>query len=306
MSNLTRRRFLQATAALAAATALGVGYGRVIEPRWMDVEHVHLTVPGLPTALSGRRFAQLSDLHLGPYFSSEQLFDAVAQVNSLAVDWLLLTGDYATVHDHDDADLAAAAAGMVEPLRSARMPVYSAIGNHDLWGDIGIIERCLQEAGTTLLRNSGTLLEANLWLGAVDDVWSGRPDLAAALSDAPVGALNLLIAHEPDFFDTVVAQDAPVALQLSGHSHGGQVRLPSLMPAAGGLHSYAPILPRYGQRYPIGLHRSGSRLVYTNRGLGCWPLPYRINCRPEITIFDLRPGEGPAIETACTNLQILL
>jgi uncharacterized protein len=100
---------------------------------------------------------------------------------------------------------------------------------------------------------------------------------------------TLLLAHEPDFFDLVVQRQAPVAVQLSGHSHGGQVRLPRLIPGDDGLHSYAPLLPRFGRRYPIGLRAVGRQQVYTNRGLGVWPLPYRFNCRPEITHFTLAP-----------------
>ena len=167
----------------------------------MDVEHVAIPVPRLPAALEGRRFAQISDIHLGAYFTSVQLLESIEQVNRLGVEWLLLTGDYATPRSRrrspqHQRDLDAAAAGMVEPLRhthltpphvdlQAQMPVYSAIGNHDIWGDIDIITRYLAESNTTLLRNSGVELAPGLWLGAVDDVWSGRPDLVAALRGAP-------------------------------------------------------------------------------------------------------------------------
>ncbi len=301
--NVTRRRFLQGTATLAGAVALGVAYGRYVEPHWLDVEHVAIPVPGLPAALEGRRFAQISDIHLGAYFTSVQLLESIEQVNRLGVEWLLLTGDYATPRSRrrsaqHQRDLDAAAAGLVEPLRQAQMPVYSAIGNHDIWGDIDIITRYLAESNTTLLRNSGVELAPGLWLGAVDDVWSGRPDLVAALRDAPGNSVNMLMAHEPDYFDTLLARDAPVVALLSGHSHGGQVRLPTLTPMAGGLYSFAPIVPDYSVRYPIGLHRAGNRMVYTNRGLGCWPVPYRINCRPEITVYELQTSTGIIYESA--------
>jgi predicted MPP superfamily phosphohydrolase len=98
----------------------------------------------------------------------------------------------------------------------------------------------------------------------------------------------VLLAHEPDFFDIVLHEKAPIALQLSGHSHGGQVRLPSSKPDPAGFYSYAPILPQYGRRYPIGLRYIDGRYVYTNRGLGVWPVPFRFNCRPELTLVTLR------------------
>jgi predicted MPP superfamily phosphohydrolase len=278
---------LQGLAALTGSVALGVGYARYVEPHWVDVEYVPVPVPDLPAGLEGRRFAQLSDIHLGAYFTSEQLLETVEHVNRLGVEWLMLTGDYATPRSRRRTNLDTAAAGLVEPLRKAEMPVYAAIGNHDIWGDIDIILRYLGESGATVLRNSGVETAAGLWLAAVDDVWSGTPALEHALRDAPHRSVNILMAHEPDYFDYVVAQDAPVVAQFSGHSHGGQVRIPTVTPGAGGLYSYAPIVPAYSERYPIGLHRQGNRMVYTNRGLGCWPVPYRINCRPEITVYEL-------------------
>lgn len=288
---LTRRRFIQALAGLAVAAGTGYGYARWIEPHWVDVEEVVLPVRNLPAALEGRRLAQISDLHFGAYFTAEQLQEAIARINRLNVEWLLLSGDYASTRDRRRDSFRAAMQHVIEPLRQAAMPMYAALGNHDLWGDVHAVEQCLAAAGATVLRNDGALLAGKLWLGAVDDAWSGRPDLPAALRGAATDSVNILIAHEPDYFDVVVGRQAPVALQMSGHTHGGQVRLPTLVPGADGLFSYAPVIPDYGTRYPIGLRRVGERRVYTNRGLGCWPLPLRLNCRPEITVFELREGD---------------
>jgi predicted MPP superfamily phosphohydrolase len=146
----------------------------------------------------------------------------------------------------------------------------------------------LSEAGVQLLRNDALEIDAGLWLAGVEDVWGGRPDLSAALRHVPTGATTLLMSHSPDYFDNVIRRDAPVAVQVSGHTHGGQVRLPLPTPGPDGIYSYALIVPDYGQRYPIGLRRVGARTVYTNRGLGSWPIPYRFNCPPEITVFTLQ------------------
>ncbi|MFN3981509.1 MAG: metallophosphoesterase, partial [Caldilinea sp.] len=127
-----------------------------------------------------------------------------------------------------------------------------------------------------------------LWLAGVEDVWGGRPDLSAALRDVPADATTLLMSHSPDYFDNVIQRNAPIVVQFSGHTHGGQVRLPRLTPGPDGLFSHALIIPEYGKRYPIGLRRVGDRIVYTNRGLGSWPIPYRFNCPPEITVFTLQ------------------
>jgi len=276
-----RRRFLQLLGGLGISTASTFAYTRILEPRWVDVEQIPLHIPKLPEKLAGKRIAQLSDIHLSPYFSRERLQQAVATIHDLAPDWLFLTGDYV-------GDDAQAAEGLIDPLRQLTMPIYAVYGNHDYWSNNQVVRAMLAETPVQILRNESAQLDDGLWLAGVDDVWSGRPDLNAALRDVPSNTTTLLLAHEPDFFDRVVQQAAPVAVQFSGHSHGGQVRLPTRQVGADGLHSYAPILPRHGRRYPIGLRRIGEQQVYTNRGLGVWPVPFRLNCRPEISLFTLR------------------
>lgn len=291
---VTRRRFLQGMAALAGTAALTAGYGRYAEPTLVQVDQVTLAIPRLPAQLAGRRFAQLSDLHVGSYFSAEQLQQVIQRVNQLEVEGLFLTGDFVTVRDRNrntrTTSRTSALEALVEPLRAAAIPAYAALGNHDLWGGEEVVIRTLQAAKVQLLRNAALPLSGDLWLAGVDDIWAGRPDLRAALRDVPAGTTTLLMAHEPDYFDTVVMAEAPVSVQLSGHTHGGQVRLPTLLPGPDGLYSFAPIIVEFGKRYPIGLRQLESRFVYTNRGLGCWPVPYRINCPPEITVFTLEQG----------------
>jgi len=279
---LTRRKFLQLLGGLTITTATVIGYGRALEPHWVDVETIPLAVAGLPANLSGKRIGQLSDIHLSQYFSPDRLLAAVETINALAPDWLFLTGDYV-------GDDARSAQGLIEPLRQLKMPTFASFGNHDHWSNLAIVQSMLTQTPVKILRNAATQLADQLWVAGIDDLWSGRPDLKAALRDVPTGVTTLLLAHEPDFFDRVVQQQAPVAVQFSGHSHGGQVRLPLLQAGADGLHTYAPILPRYAKHYPMGLRKIGERQVYTNRGLGVWPIPYRLNCRPELSLFTLQP-----------------
>ncbi|RIK38950.1 MAG: metallophosphoesterase [Chloroflexi bacterium] len=275
---------LQLLGGLAAASIATVAYSRLVEPRWVDVEAIDLHIAGLPERQAGKRIAHLSDIHLCDFTGPEGLAEAITIINPLAPDWIFLTGDYVGDHARD-------AEGMVEPLRRAQAPIYAVFGNHDYWSDVRIVLAALEEAGVHVLRNQATQIANDLWLAGVDDIWGGRPDLNVALQGIPSGATTLLMVHEPDFFDLVIQREAPVAVQFSGHSHGGQVRLPLLRPGRDGLYTYAPILPRFGRRYPIGLRQVGGRQVYTSRGLGMWPAPYRLNCRPEITIFTLLPGE---------------
>ena len=130
------------------------------------------------------------------------------------------------------------------------------------------------------MKNKGVTLSINntpLYLAGVDDGWSGRPDLPAALANRPAGTTTVLLAHEPDLADTF-SRDQRVSLQISGHSHGGQIRFPGIG---------AFILPYLGRKYDRGLYRVNEMWLYTNRGLGNIIEPVRFNCAPEVTEITL-------------------
>lgn len=277
---LSRRRFLQILGGGTLASSGFLGYARWFEPNWFDIDQITLHVPGLPPNLDGLQFAQISDIHLGEYTSPEKVASAIHELNKRAPAFVMLTGDYVCRR-------AVEAQGLIDSLGALEVPAYAVYGNHDLWSDPDTVGHYLRESGVTVLRNQAVEVAGGLALAGLDDVWSGRPDLQAALNEAPTAATVLLMVHEPDYFDQVLRSDAPIAAQFSGHSHGGQVRVPLFDQQ--GFRLGAPILPRYGQRYPIGLRQIGQRQVYTNRGLGVWPYPVRLNCRPEISIFTLKP-----------------
>jgi len=131
-----------------------------------------------------------------------------------------------------------------------------------------------------LLVNQGVELNiagAPLYLAGLDDGWSGKPDLAAALRHAPASAPVILLLHEPDLADRV-SSDPRISLQLAGHSHGGQIRLPKIG---------ALVLPYLAMKYDQGLYRVRDMWLYTNRGIGVTNEPIRYNCPPEITLFTL-------------------
>jgi predicted MPP superfamily phosphohydrolase len=258
-----------------------LSYTRLVEPHWLSIDRIEIPIQNLPAALDGKRIAQLSDIHLCEYFSPENLAHVMDQVANLAPDWLMLTGDFVG-HDAEDA------AGLVDCVRALPMPVYAILGNHDYWSDNSTVKHYLHQANVNTLVNTSAQIDSNLWLAGVDDLWSGHPDLKAAMSDVPTNAATVLLAHEPDFFDSVLYENAPIALQLSGHSHGGQVRIPTTQPDEAGYYSRALVLPQYGRRYPIGLRQIEGCYLYTNRGLGVWPVPFRLNCRPELTEITLR------------------
>jgi len=290
-AGISRRGFLKAFGAslfgIGLGGALTIKYAREIEPQLLQIERVDVPLAGLAPGLDGTRVACLSDFHLHPYTQIELVRECVQLVNRLDADLACLLGDY--VFDRADAilELAPVLAGI-----QTRSGSFAVLGNHDLWTDPALIASTLEEHHTTVLSNAHRVLDlpgGHLVLAGLDDGWSGNPDLEQALAGAPQ-ATTLLMLHEPDLAEQY-RDSGRVQLQLSGHSHGGQVRLPAIG---------APFLPRYAQKYEQGLYDLGGMRLYVTRGIGVIGPPLRFNCRPEIALLTLRsasrlqsnPGAG--------------
>jgi len=154
------------------------------------------------------------------------------------------------------------------------------LGNHDHWSGADAIRGLLRQAGVHELRNTALTLRrgaAQLHIAGVDSYWERQDRLEAVLATLPADGAAVLLAHEPDYAD-ISAASGRFDLQLSGHTHGGQVVIPFLGP---------PVLPHLGKKYPAGRYQVGSMIQYTNRGLGVIPPRLRFNCRPEITVITL-------------------
>jgi uncharacterized protein len=275
----SRRSFLKALAALVGSgcvsTIGGYSYSTRVEPFWLAVEHVSVPIRNLHPSIEGFTIALLSDFHLYPYTKIDFIHQVVERTNQLAPDLVVFTGDYVLHRADAIFELAPVLAQINAPYG-----LFTILGNHDIWTNAQVVQQGLQEAGLPVLINAGVLLTVNkgqIYLAGLDDGWSGQPDLPRALEGAPPDVPVILLMHEPDFADEY-AQDGRIALQLSGHSHGGQVRIPLVG---------APILPPYGQKYSNGLYHIGTMWLYTNRGIGVIGPPVRFNCRPEITILTL-------------------
>ncbi len=277
-SRFSRRDALRLFLGAAAAVGTTPLYARWIEPGWVDVRQIRISLPNLPEAFHGFRIVQLSDLHFDGVWGASRFLPRWLQwVERLRPHAVVITGDWITswegIAEMEDA---------LPWLQRLQAPegVFSVLGNHDHWVAASEVRRLLARAGIRELRNQVHVWKrgrARLALAGVDDAWSGEPDWDAVRDAVPPGVPAIFLVHEPDFAD-YVADLKVFALQLSGHSHGGQVKLPGWGP---------PLLPRFGQKYPEGLYRVGGMTLYTNRGLGVVPPRIRLFCRPEITLVEL-------------------
>jgi hypothetical protein len=269
----TRRVFLGVCGG-AALGGLGLAhYAWQVEPQRLLVSEISLPAPvGAPV-----RLAFVSDLHLGPYVTLAEIERVVDTVNTLAPDLVLLGGDYVS----RTAQTMLALAGVLARL-AARAGVYAVLGNHDLWTDRELVQRGLEATGARVLVNAGEVVETPggpQYLAGLDDAWSGQPNYMRAMAAHRAGLPTILLQHEPDPA-AERADDARLLLQLAGHTHGGQVRLPLIG---------APVLPLYGRRYVAGLYAVGHSHLYVTRGIGVITPPVRFNCPPEVALFTLTP-----------------
>lgn len=282
---MTRLRRLAGAAAL-----LGTGgflYAREVEPRLLEVVRLELALPRLAAAFDGYRVVQIGDIHLDDWSKPARLKRVAEMVNAQRPDLVVVTGDFASYSARRlDEEM------LIEALRRLSAPdgVIAILGNHDYLTDVGLIRACIRQAGVTLLLNDVLTLErddAKLHVAGIDDVMEGCSRLDLVLQQLPEDGTAVLLAHEPDFAD-VASATRRFDLQLSGHSHGGQARVPVLRRA---------LLPPFSQRYTRGLHEVGGMFVYTNRGLGTVNARLRFGCRPEITALTLRAlGTSPVGE----------
>jgi uncharacterized protein len=289
-----RRTALRRVVAQLAAM-FNRGLDRLPMTRWLHrrihrrLELTPLELPLRPGAagLDGLRLAFLSDLHAGSFCDESDLARLFDRVQEQQPDLVLFGGDLINTRDREILLLE-------RPLRRLRprYGMFAVPGNHDhFFGpDIRLWQAFLEQQGVQVLNNRGCRIEhgsGSLWLCGVDDLTEGAPDLASALVGRRPGETAILLSHHPDFFFEAAAVD--VDLQLSGHTHGGQIRIAGWAPIH---HS------RFD--YERGWFRENDCRLYVSRGAGVTVLPLRIDAPPEVPIVTLRaakPLVRPPIET---------
>ena len=274
----TRRDLLKAAASVALAGAAAPALAE--DERSLEARPV-FALPGLDPAHDGLRVAQLSDLHVGPRTPVERLRDAIARANAFEPDLVVLTGDYLS-RERSGVGL------MREQLGGLRAPTVAVLGNHDHWVDPRGAARALGAHGYAVLRNQHTTLTlrgAPFTVVGIDDLMSGQARVTEAFHGAPRAGSRLALAHGPKTADQLRRAGDPI-LCLSGHTHGGQIRIPLLTPFMLRTIAHEP--------YDRGLFQLGPVQLYVNRGVGNSFMRLRVNSAPEVTLATLRRAPEPA------------
>jgi predicted MPP superfamily phosphohydrolase len=313
---LTRRRLLKGAGGALFAMLVSGGYAFGLEPFSLRIQRYRLTPAGWPGRLR-LKIAALADIHAcHPWMDPARIRAIAGQANSLEPDVIVLLGDYTAGHRWVTGRVEAGEwADALRGLR-ARLGVYAILGNHDWWTDRAaqragkgpVVSRlALENAGIPVLENDAMRLEkagARFWIAGLGDQlafvvprrdrihqgpagqdrarFRGVDDLSGTLAKVTDGAPVILLAHEPDIFPHVPSR---VTLTLSGHTHGGQIRL----------FGWSPVVPsRYGNRYayghisePAGSLDVAPRHLVVSGGLGCSIMPVRAGVPPEITVIEL-------------------
>lgn len=255
------------------------------DPDDFEINHIELEIPRLSKSFDAYRLVQISDIHLGQWLTSERLDGVVGLVNDQDPDLVANTGDYFSWAVGEFAPTLIATLRRIK----SRDGMFTVLGNHDHWTSADQIRDIVKEAGIIELANTVRQIrrdDGGLQVAGVDDVMVDHADL-----DVVVKQLNridpaILLAHEPDFADEAAATGRFI-LQLSGHSHGGQLVVPGLG---------TPVRAEGFKKYPLGLYNIDGMIQYTNRGLGTNWFWARLNCPPEITVFHLKPAP-PEVKT---------
>jgi hypothetical protein len=278
-ASLTRRRFLQVGAG-AALFAFGAGaYARTIEIHWLEAVERPLPIRGLPDALVGRTLVQLSDLHAGYIVDDEYLIRTLDRVARWKPDIVVFTGDFITYGPHTFERLAR----IYRHTPRGRIATLGILGNHDYgwnWSHPEVAARVVRELapfGIEILRNEVREV-AGLQIAGLDDLWARAFDAKPVFDRLDLSRAALVLSHNPDTADLAVWNGYRGWI-LSGHTHGGQCRIPPFAP---------PILPIRNRRYAAGeVALADGRRLYVSRGIGHL-LPLRFGVRPEVTRFTLQ------------------
>lgn len=276
---MTRRGFLRRLIKIGISVSVLTSplYAHFVERKWFGIHRLTLRFPDLPQSFHGMKLALFSDTHIGFYFGCSELQNVVQCIQHERPDLICFAGD---LMDNGIEPLEACMPILLQ--LDAPLGKVAVLGNHDFVPDPTLIRDKLEQCGFTVLNNESVVLKSaeqeTIRIAGLRDVFYDKPDLSLALSERKDGEFTIVMVHEPDIADETAQHD--VQLQLSGHTHGGQIRIPLIG------HLYAP---PFGEKYVDRLNQvpNSSLKVYTTRGVGTTGVPLRFFCRPEIAVLQL-------------------
>ena len=258
------------------AGAITAIVARFILPFRPQITQLVVTLPRKHQHLDGLRIAFVTDTHIGPSFSADRLLPITEALRREKPDILLFGGDFIS---ESPRFLESAIPALAEMVPTARFGAYAVLGNHDVSNIRSRVTKPLREIGVHVLENDAACIKTDrgeLWIAGVDDAMIGKANVEATFLRVPSDAACICLWHEPEYAD--MAERYGPFLQLSGHTHGGQVRFPILGPLA---------LPRLGRRYASGRYQIGDMTLYVSNGIGVYRPPVRLNCPPELVFVRL-------------------
>ena len=278
--SVARTTFLEKMGKALKLGGLVAGLPVFFEPYLFEVNTYRVPLSRLPASFTGFRIAQITDLHYGFFMPDRFLERVVRRVNGIEPDLIACTGDF--VHARGNIDNIDAVWAHLERLR-APAGVWAVLGNHDHYLGFGRSLNRMTRSGMSLRHRSISIQrgDSRIWIGGAGDHQTDEEGVDVAFKGVPADACKILLAHNPETADA--AFRTTVDLVVSGHTHGGQVKIPFIAP---------PKLPVRNGRYISGLMQTGRTQLFISRGIGWAGLPIRFNCFPEIAVLELVRGNA--------------
>jgi uncharacterized protein len=243
------------------------------------IEHLKFTIPQLPTVFENYQIVHISDIHFGQWVSSDRLGGVVNLINQVNPDIVAITGDFVSYLLDDSIEEMSKQLGKL----ITRDAVIAVLGNHDHWIGAEQVRSILWKSNIYDVSNNVFVVRkgtSKLNFAGVDSAMVKMDRLDLVLEKMPSDGIGILLVHEPDFaLKSMVTKR--FSLQLSGHSHGGQLVIPWFG---------TPVRGHLFMKYPLGKYLVDGMIEYTNRGLGTNGFWIRINSPPEITMISLTRG----------------
>lgn len=261
MSSLIRTETLKLTS--------GIG-----KPYDVEVVHQEVVLNGLPEQFHGNTFVHITDLH-GGFGKLEPIYDeAIRLVNEINPEFIFFTGDYVDKRSNPQDY------NMYRYLKEfhAKRGIYACLGNHDVKRGSARVRKMLENSGFHVLVNETVRIEPGLWIGGVDDLHEGAPDIPTMFRGLPPDRTTIVLSHNPRLIEKSQNRDI---LILSGHTHGAQFRL----------NFPTPLMICYMHlrcKQVAGWYTKGASRLYVSRGLGVTGKPFRIDCPAEIGVFTMK------------------